>query len=253
MIGATEEELMLESVSMDSDQEALMNSKKQKKKEAIYNEEMLKQKLSEITKTFKRQFKDEPIPWTERLLLTSQNEVTELEGVDVNDDVKREVQFYNIALENLKKGLVLLDKHNMRIDRPPDYYAEMFKNDQVMSKIRNSLVKQQVRIRNFEEQKLKKNARFMQKQRRHEKNLEMAKNKKKNLAGIEKWKKDLKSKKGQAGDLEAYIQEQKDRGNEKKKKFQNLKNKKIKKGKRQGKNQRAANMHRKKSNRGRKR
>jgi hypothetical protein len=37
--------------------------------------------------------------------------------------------------------------------RPNDYLVEMFKSDDVMQKIRNNLVKQQIKIQNFEEKK----------------------------------------------------------------------------------------------------
>ena len=39
------------------------------------------------------------------------------------------------------------------LKRPEDYYAEMFKADVVMQRVKHNLVKQQVKIQNFEEKK----------------------------------------------------------------------------------------------------
>lgn len=44
-------------------------------------------------------------------------------------------------------------KEGIKTQRPDDFLAEMYKKDQVMQKIKNRLVKQQVKIQNFEEKK----------------------------------------------------------------------------------------------------
>lgn len=91
--------------------------------------------------------------------------------------------------------------------RPMDYMAEMFKSDNMMEKVRSTLVKQQVRIKNFEEQKMKKTGKKMQKQMRHQKNLEKSKEKKDNLKAIDKYKAHIKQKGGQRKDLDDFINE----------------------------------------------
>lgn len=73
----------------------------------------------------------------------------------------REVQFYNITLENVKTGLQRLQKLHIRLDRPEHYFAKMFKSDEQMKRIKNSLVKEQLRIKHFEEKRNRKeNKRF---------------------------------------------------------------------------------------------
>ena len=126
----------------------------------------------------------------------------------INDDVQREVEFYNIAQENATKGLKQIATENLRIDRPPDFYAEMFKSDETMTKIRSSLVKQQVRVKNFEEVKLRKQMKRIQKQRKFEKQQDKVDEKKKNTSAINKWKADLQKKKGTTGDLDEYVKEE---------------------------------------------
>lgn len=44
-------------------------------------------------------------------------------------------------------------KEGIKTQRPDDFLAEMYKKDQVMQKIKNRLVKQQVKIQNFEEKR----------------------------------------------------------------------------------------------------
>lgn len=77
----------------------------------------------------------------------------ELTNSQINDDIQREVVLYNISLENAKKALAILEKEGVKTQRPDDFFAEMYKKDQIMQKIKNRLVKQQVKIQNFEEKR----------------------------------------------------------------------------------------------------
>lgn len=53
---------------------------------------------------------------------------------------------------------------NQKMQRPADYLVEMYKSDEIMTKVRNNLVKQQVKIQNFEERKLRRdNKKFAKK------------------------------------------------------------------------------------------
>ena len=53
---------------------------------------------------------------------------------------------------------------NQKLVRPNDYLVEMYKTDVVMQKIKSNLVKQQVKIQNFEERKLRRdNKKFAKK------------------------------------------------------------------------------------------
>ena len=53
---------------------------------------------------------------------------------------------------------------NQKLVRPNDYLVEMVKADEVMQKIKSNLVRQQVKIQNFEERKLRRdNKKFAKK------------------------------------------------------------------------------------------
>lgn len=117
----------------------------------------------------------------------------------------------------------------------------------MMTKIRSSLVKAQVKVRNYEEQQLKKHAKKLQKSRKHQKNLEASRNTKTSKVAIEKWKGDIKKKGANVvKDLDEYIKNETDQRNKKKKSFQNIKSKGIQKKKhRPGKDTRTQNFKRK--------
>jgi len=73
----------------------------------------------------------------------------------INDDIKRELAFYNLTRENVKSGMQILLQAKTPISRPDDFFAEMFKTDQQMAKVKSRLLKQQVKVQNFEERKLR--------------------------------------------------------------------------------------------------
>ena len=155
-----EEELNMESVSMNSDEEAQLNGMVQENEKAIKNLEAMKSCLEKMNTELLKPFKKigKKMPWSERLVVVSDSAVAVNEKVDVNNDVQREVQFYNIALGNVRVGLERVASEGLKLDRPQDYFAEMFKDDTMMTTIRSSLVKAQVKVRNYEEQQLKKHA-----------------------------------------------------------------------------------------------
>ena len=73
--------------------------------------------------------------------------------LQVKDDIKREVAIYNVTRENVMKGMQFLIQSKVPISRPDDFFAEMLKSDQHMSNVKSRLLKQQVKIKTFEEKK----------------------------------------------------------------------------------------------------
>ena len=53
----------------------------------------------------------------------------ETEPADVHDDLKREVAFYNLALEAVRTAKVECRDANIPFSRPDDFFAEMIKTD----------------------------------------------------------------------------------------------------------------------------
>lgn len=96
------------------------------------------------------------LDWLERMDITCSekpeegtvvdgDEVTEGVTSDVNvidssDDFKREMSFYNQALECTLAGLKKLKGLEVPVSRPEDYFAEMVKTDEHMQRIRKRLM-----------------------------------------------------------------------------------------------------------------
>jgi hypothetical protein len=54
---------------------------------------------------------------------------------DVDDDLKRELAFYDIALAGVRDCQEMCRSSGTPYQRPPDYYAEMVKTDDHMLKV----------------------------------------------------------------------------------------------------------------------
>lgn len=87
------------------------------------------------------------------MTLTHASEVEIPELAAVNDDIKREVAFYNNTRENVMQGMKILVQAQAPISRPDDFLAEMLKSDQHMMAVKSRFLKQQARIQTFEEKK----------------------------------------------------------------------------------------------------
>lgn len=116
----------------DSDNEA----------EAVVNEAPESADISEKKETI-LQF-NEPAQWVERMALTAVKSLPA--DLNPDDDPKREEIFIQHTLLSVAKGLQMLEKCNVPWRRPKDYYAEMYKDDVHMNKIRESIVKSKQQV-----------------------------------------------------------------------------------------------------------
>ena len=137
-----------------------------------------------------------------------QHAATQLE---LSNDVLREVQIYNNTLANTVRAIKELEKTNEKIYRPEDFYAEMFKDDEHMQKIRSRLEKKKQEVVDSEQNRKNKQQKKYQKQVKHRKNIDAAKEKNKNLNAIENWKQSIKRKENLGLD---HFVNQKPAGNE---------------------------------------
>jgi rRNA-processing protein EBP2 len=72
-------------------------------------------------------------PWAETFAIVAQTPLPfNVEGedhVDIHDDLKREVAFYDMALESVFQAREQCKKAGISISRPADFFAEMVKSD----------------------------------------------------------------------------------------------------------------------------
>ena len=92
------------------------------------------------------------------------------------------------------KGLTFLLQANVAIGRPDDFFAEMLKNDEHMVKVKSRLLKQQVKIKTFEEKKLRAENKKFHKALKDFKMKNKHQQKKENVEMISKLKQRIKEK-----------------------------------------------------------
>ena len=63
------------------------------------------------------------------------------------------ISSYNATRENVMKGMEFLVQSRVPISRPDDFLAEMLKSDAHMASVKSRLLRQQAKIKSFEEKK----------------------------------------------------------------------------------------------------
>eukprot|EP00035_Acanthoeca_spectabilis_P007392 m.136244 g.136244 ORF g.136244 m.136244 type:complete len:300 (-) comp13933_c0_seq4:2190-3089(-) len=66
--------------------------------------------------------------------------------VSASDDFARENAFYDHSLAAVHAGCALLKQHGVPIQRPSDYYAEMLKTDEHMSRVKERIIVENKKI-----------------------------------------------------------------------------------------------------------
>eukprot|EP00741_Cyanophora_paradoxa_P005330 tig00000880_g5169.t1 len=126
--------------------------------------------------------------WIETLAITPERPVT-VENPE--DDLGREVAFYEAALAGVKAAQKILDDAQVPFRRPADYFAEMVKSDTHMLKIKNRLLEEKKRIEGAAERRRQRELAKFGKQVQVKREQEKAQQKKKNISDIAKWRKQV--------------------------------------------------------------
>ncbi|XP_010466553.1 PREDICTED: probable rRNA-processing protein EBP2 homolog [Camelina sativa] len=147
-------------------------------KTAVYNRAGLLDKLQDISWP-------EDVDWTHKLTI----EIDQEQGIDVNDDLTREMAFYNQAHQGTIQGYEKFQERDEIFLRPANYYAEMVKSDTHMEKVKSKLLYEKKQMEESEERRKARDNKKMAKEVQSQKMKERAKEKKDNIESVKKWRK----------------------------------------------------------------
>ena len=111
-------------------------------------------KKSKTNNTYNKASLEQKIKDMGKLDFIESMEVSEihLNVQDENDDIEREMAFYNHALAATYIGYDKLRRANVPVRRPNDYFCENIKTDAHMGKIKDRLILEEKKIQSFEAQ-----------------------------------------------------------------------------------------------------
>ena len=156
---------------------------------------------------------NEPSAWVERMALTGTKSLPS--DLAPDDDPKREEVFIQHALLSVLRGLSMLEKANVPWRRPADYFAEMFKDDVHMQRVRESINKSKSAVEQRAQRRAMKDQKKFGKEVQAEVLRQRAKHKRDLGDRLQDWKK--KRRGGDREELDNVIDNDDDDGNSRKK------------------------------------
>ena len=163
--------------------------------------EKLNSVQSDVQNFYDRENKN--ITWLEFPVEISSAEIPE--DINIDDDIKRELIFYNIAKENAIKGMIELKKSGEKLNRPDDYFSEMLKNDEQMMKAKKYIINEQHYTKRIEAKKQKSQNIKFAKTMKDFQNKKRSSFKRQALEGVEKWKKHIKNNLDDYGNIDKFF------------------------------------------------
>ena len=119
----------------DSDDENKETKKKNEKYAKLSNNNNMNSKALSVVAA-EANLVHSKMPWAETFVIVAptplpfgENGDPESNPLDIHDDLKREVAFYNTALEAINEARPKLQEANIPFTRPDDFFAEMVKTD----------------------------------------------------------------------------------------------------------------------------
>ncbi|GKZ00001.1 hypothetical protein MPSEU_000953500 [Mayamaea pseudoterrestris] len=109
------------------------------------------------------------------------------ELVDIHDDLKREVTFYDIALEAVNAARLKCQEHEIPFTRPEDFFAEMVKTDDHMAKIKDRLIFENKKIDAVAMRKSNKEQKLRVKESQANRAAEKSKRKREHFKSLDDW------------------------------------------------------------------
>jgi len=130
--------------------------------------------------------------------------------ISVHDDLKREVAFYNMALEAVHDGRNKCADCNIPFSRPEDFFAEMVKTDDHMAMVKDRLIFENKKMDAFEQRKSNRELKLRAKESHAHRIVEKAKAKRKHMDDVDDWAKNAASNRAGGGrirdnDDDAYL------------------------------------------------
>eukprot|EP00339_Tiarina_fusa_P014013 CAMPEP_0117020064 /NCGR_PEP_ID=MMETSP0472-20121206/15301_1 /TAXON_ID=693140 ORGANISM="Tiarina fusus, Strain LIS" /NCGR_SAMPLE_ID=MMETSP0472 /ASSEMBLY_ACC=CAM_ASM_000603 /LENGTH=410 /DNA_ID=CAMNT_0004725173 /DNA_START=126 /DNA_END=1355 /DNA_ORIENTATION=+ len=126
------------------------------------------------------------------------DEDDEEEVVDIHDDLKREVAFYNIALEAVHESRKRCKTSDIPFSRPEDFFAEMVKTDDHMAKVKDKLIFETKKMDAVAQRKSNREQKLRAKESQANKVAEKAKRKKDHFKNVEDWANNAANNRGGA-------------------------------------------------------
>ncbi|EOD04468.1 hypothetical protein EMIHUDRAFT_45214, partial [Emiliania huxleyi CCMP1516] len=119
--------------------------------------------------------------WLDCLVVTAPEPL----GVeDAEDDLKRELAFYNQALGAVKVAQARMDRLGVPYRRPDDYFAEMSKSDKHMERVKRKIIGEQQAIAGAEQRRKQRTAKKFGKAVQVAKTQERAQQRKREIASV---------------------------------------------------------------------
>merc|ERR1712238_340370 len=107
--------------------------------------------------------------------------------LDIHDDLKREVAFYNTALEAVNLARPKCQEFGIPFSRQEDFFAEMVKTDDHMAKVKDRLIFENKKIEAVAQRKSNKEQKLRAKESQTNRLAEKAKRKKDHFQEVEEW------------------------------------------------------------------
>lgn len=129
----------------------------------------------------------EPSSWLERLAISATKPLPE--DLNADDDPKREEVFLQQALQSCARAVSLLEKAKVPWRRPPDFYAEMYKSDVHMEKVRDSIMRSKTEVEERSHRRQMKEQKKFGKEVQAEVMRERARYKREMMDKVSEWRK----------------------------------------------------------------
>lgn len=170
------------------------------------------------------------MPWAETFVVVpptplpfGENGDPESNPLDIHDDLKREVAFYNTALEAVNLARPKCKDAGIPFTRAEDFFAEMVKTDDHMASVKDRLIFENKKIEAVAQRKSNKEQKLRAKESHANRLAEKAKRKKDHFQEVEDWANSAAKNRGGAlrDDVDDYFLNNRYNGSGPSKKRQN--------------------------------
>lgn len=190
----------------NSDLDAIDDNEIEEDKEIVKSNNETKALLIQLKQKIESKFNAKFQPkelFLERMTVVPKTDIEK--HLNTNDDIRRELTFYNLAVEGAVAGITNLKAEKQRINRPDDFMAEMLKTDEQMFKVKKEILSHESRIKQFQLREQKMLNKKFNKKTKTKQAKEGQEYKKVSKDAIEHWKNSIKENPDEYYKLDDYV------------------------------------------------